>query len=119
MRSARGTLLPRENPISFWFNLSAIRTLLIIGIIITASGFTADILGEYLGPIEYKGYIVFDYPEGENPINNIVFTVDSTIADNLIILNVPSPWSHSYGGGTLTLSSGSLSPWTSLTADRG
>ncbi len=82
---------------------------MLIGILLTASGFTSDILGEYLGPIEYKGYIVFDYPEGENPIINIVFTVDPTLAGNLIILNVPSPWSHSYGDGILALSGGSLS----------
>ena len=88
--------------------MSALKYLLVTGILLTASGFTADILGEYLGPIEYKGYIVFDYPEGENPIINIVFTVDPTLAGNLIILNVPSPWSHSYGGGILALSGGSL-----------
>jgi hypothetical protein len=87
---------------------------LVIGILLAASGFTADILGEYLGPIEYKGYIVFDYPEGENPIINIVFTVDPTLAGNLIILNVPSPWSHSYGGGILALSGGSLGPGGSV-----
>jgi len=62
---------------------------LIIGIILTASGFASDFLGEYLGPIDYKGYIVFDYPEGENPINNIVFTIDSRLAGNLIIVSVP------------------------------
>jgi hypothetical protein len=45
---------------------------LVVGILLTAGGFTSDILGEYLGPIEYKGYIVFDYPEGENPIINIL-----------------------------------------------
>lgn len=65
--------------------MNALKILLIIGIIITASGFTSDILGEILGPIEYKGNLVFDYPEGENPIINIVFTVDSTLAGNLII----------------------------------
>ena len=90
--------------------MSALRYLLIIGLILTASGFTSDILGEKLGSLEYKGYLVFDYPEGENPINNIIFTVDSTLAGNLIIVSVPSPWSHSYGRGTLTLSGGSLSP---------
>ena len=87
---------------------------MIIGLILTASGFSSDILGEYIGPLEYKGYLEFDYPEGENPINNIVFNVDSTLAGNLIIVNVPSPWSHSYGGGTLTLTGGSLSPGGSV-----
>ena len=96
------------------FQLSALRVFLIIGIILTASGFTSDFLGEYLGPIDYKGYIVFDYPEGENPINNIVFTIDSRLAGNLIIVSVPSPWSHSYGGGILTLSGGSVGPGGSV-----
>ncbi len=91
-----------------------LRPLIIITILLAASGFTSDILGEYIGPIEYKGYLVFDYPEGENPIINIVFTVDSTIAGNLIIVNVPSPWSHSYGGGMLTLSGGSVGPGGSV-----
>jgi hypothetical protein len=94
--------------------LSALRPLLVIAIILTASGFASDILGEYLGPIDYKGYLVFDYPEGENPITNIVFNVDSSLADSLIIVSVPSIWSYSYGGGVLTLSSGSLSPGGSV-----
>jgi hypothetical protein len=83
---------------------------LIIGVIVTASGFTHDLIGDYIGPIEYKGYLVFDYPEGENPIINIVFTIDSTLANNLIIVDVPSAWSHIYGGGILTLSGGSVGP---------
>lgn len=90
--------------------MSVLRPLIVIGILLAASGFAADTLGEYIGPIEYTGYIVFDYPEGENPIINIVFTIDPIIAENLIIVNVPSPWSHSYGGGTLSLSGGSVGP---------
>lgn len=83
---------------------------MVIGILLTATGFAADVLGEYIGPIEFKGYLVFEYPEGENPITNIVFTAPPSLADSLIIVDVPSPWSHSYGGGTLTLSGGSLGP---------
>ena len=83
---------------------------MIIVLILTASGFTSDTLGDYVGPFEYKGYLVFEYPEGDNPINNILFTVDSTLAGNLIIVDIPSPWSHSYGDGALTLTGGSLSP---------
>jgi hypothetical protein len=94
--------------------VSALRPLIILGLIITASGFSSNILGEYIGPLEYKGYLVFDYPEGENPIINIVFTVDPTLAGNLIIVNVPSPWSHSYGGGILVLGDGSLGPGGSV-----
>jgi hypothetical protein len=94
--------------------MRALRILFIIGLILTASGFASDILGEYLGPIDYKGYLVFDYPEGDNPINNIVFTIDSRIAGNLIIVNIPSPWSHNYGGGALSLTGGSLSPGGSI-----
>ncbi|MEE8570422.1 MAG: metallophosphoesterase, partial [Candidatus Bathyarchaeia archaeon] len=94
--------------------MSALRPLLIIAILIAASGFTSDILGEYLGPIDYKGYLVFDYPEGDNPINNIVFTVDSTLADNLIIVSVLSIWSYSYDSPVLTLSGGSVGPGGSV-----
>jgi len=90
--------------------MSALKYLVVIGLILAAVGFASEPLGEYIGPIEYQGYLGFGYPEGDNPINNIVFTVDSTIAGNLIILDVPSMWSHSYSGGVLTLSGGSLSP---------
>lgn len=90
--------------------MSALRSILVIGLLLTASGFASEALGGYLGPMEYTGYLVFSYPEGENPINNIVFTVDSRIANNLLLVNVPSPWSHSYSGGILTLTGGSLSP---------
>ncbi len=71
--------------------MSALKPLIVIGILLIAGGFAADIIGQYIGPLEYTGYIVFEYPEGENPIVNIVFTVDTRIAGNLIIINVPSP----------------------------
>jgi UDP-2,3-diacylglucosamine pyrophosphatase LpxH len=87
---------------------------LIIGLLLTAIGFAPEIIGNYVGPIEYKGFIVYDYPEGDNPINNIAITIDPTLADNLLIVNVPSPWSYTYGGGTLILSGGSLSPGGSV-----
>ena len=90
--------------------MSALRSLLIVGLILTASGFVSESLGDIFGPLEYKGYIVFDYPEGDNPINNIVFNVDSTLIGNLLIVDVPSPWSHQYNEGVLTLTGGSLSP---------
>lgn len=94
--------------------MSGLRSLLVIGIILTASGFVSEPLGGVFGPLEYKGFLVFDYPEGENPINNIVFTVDSTISSNLLIVDVASPWSHSYTDGVLTLTGGSLSPGGSV-----
>ena len=67
--------------------MTALRSVLVVGLLLAASGFASDFLGDYVGPIEYKGYLVFDYPEGENPINNIVFTVDSMLANNLIIVS--------------------------------
>jgi hypothetical protein len=88
--------------------LSFLRPILVVGLILTAAGFAPDLVGEYAGPMDYNGYLVFEYPEGENPITTIVFTIDPTLAGNLLILNVPSPWSHSYGSGVLTLSGGSL-----------
>ena len=90
--------------------MSALRGLLVIGLVLTASGFVSESLGNVFGPLEYKGYLVFDYPEGNNPIDNIVFTVDSTIESNLLIVNVPSPWSYQYSDGALSLTGGSLSP---------
>ena len=94
--------------------MNTTRTLVLIGILLTAAGFTSNSLGEHLGPIDYKGYLVFDYPEGDNPINNIIFTLDSTIADKLIIVNVPYPWSYSYASPVLTLSDGSVSQGESV-----
>ena len=88
---------------------------MLVGIIITAGGFYSDLLGGYLGPFDYRGFLVFAYPDGENPIDSIVFTLDSTIAGNVIVVDVPSPWSHSYSGGALTLTGGSLSPGGSVT----
>ena len=84
--------------------------------ILTASGFVSEPLGDLLGPLEYKGFLVFDYPEGNNPINNIIFTLDSTIADNIIIIDVPNSWKHQYSDGVLTLTGGSLSPGGTIQA---
>ena len=68
-----------------------------------ASGFVSESLGDVFGPLEYKGYLVLDYPEGDNPINNIVCNVDSTLANNLLIVDVPRPCSYQYSEGVLTL----------------
>lgn len=94
--------------------MTALRSLVVIGLILTASGFLSETLGDYIGPLEYKGYLVFAYPEGDNPINNIVFTVDSTLAGNLVIVDVPTPWSHSYSNGVLTLTGGTVNPGESV-----
>lgn len=88
--------------------MSFLRPLLVAGLILTAAGLAPDLVGETVGPMEYNGYLVFEYPEGDNPITTIVFTIDPTLAGNLLIVNVPSPWSHSYSEGVLTLSGGSL-----------
>jgi hypothetical protein len=90
--------------------LSALRSLLVFGIVFTVTAFGSEALSEIAGPLEYKGYIVFAYTEGENPINHIAFTVDMTIAPDLMILDVPAGWGHIYIGRVLTLSGGSLSP---------
>jgi len=90
--------------------LSALRSLLIFGMVFTATAFGFETLCEIAGPLEYKGYLVFVYTEGENPINHIAFTVDMTIAPDLLILDVPAGWGHIYNGRVLSLSGGSLSP---------
>jgi hypothetical protein len=76
--------------------MSALRPLLVLGIILTASGLASEQLGTIVGPVEYNGYLVFDYPEGDNPIVNIVFDIDPWVAECLIILNVPAPWTYTY-----------------------
>lgn len=90
--------------------MSVLRPLLIIGLLITVGALASDQVGDIIGPIEYKGLIDFDYPIGENPINNIIINVDSILASNLIIVSVPSPWTYSYSEGVLTMSGGLLSP---------
>ncbi|MCW4012866.1 MAG: hypothetical protein NWF07_07720 [Candidatus Bathyarchaeota archaeon] len=94
--------------------MSFLKPLIIAGLLATAGGFASDFLCNNLGPAVYNGFLVFEYGEGENPVNNIVFTVDSQIAGNLIIIDVPSPWSYTHEGDTLTLSGGSLSPGSSV-----
>ena len=91
-------------------NLNVLRSLLLLGIIITGAAFGSEAISDIVGPIEYKGYLSFAYSEGENPINLIVFTVDEAIAPNLLIINVPAGWSHSYYNRVLTLTGGQLSP---------
>ena len=90
--------------------MSALRSLFILGTLLTASGFGSDFLGDYAGPIEYQGALTFEYPEGTNPINNIVFTVDGTLSADLLVVNVPAGWSYTSDGHLITLSEGSLSP---------
>ncbi|MFC1803694.1 hypothetical protein ACFL0D_07000 [Thermoproteota archaeon] len=84
--------------------------ILAIGLMLSLAGFIHGPIGNVLGPYDYKGYISFAYSEGEDPIDNIVFTVDATVAPDLLIVNVPSPWSHTYSTGVLELTGGSLNP---------
>ena len=90
--------------------MSALRSLLILGTLLTASGFGSDFLSDYAGPLEYQGALTFEYPEGVNPINNIEFTVDGTLSEDLLVVNVPAGWSYTSDGHLITLSDGSLSP---------
>jgi hypothetical protein len=94
--------------------MSALRPLILLSIILTAGGLAAEQLGPIVGPVEYNGYLVFDYPEGDNPITNIVFNVDPWVSECLIIVNVPAPWTYTYSDPTLTLSGGSLNPGGSV-----
>jgi UDP-2,3-diacylglucosamine pyrophosphatase LpxH len=87
-----------------------LRSLFIIGLLISICALAPDQVGNIIGPVEYKGVIVFDYPFGDNPINNIIINPDPILANNLIIVSVPSTWTYSYSGGILTLSGGLLSP---------
>lgn len=94
--------------------MSVLRPLILLSIILTASGIASEQLGPIVGPVEYNGYLVFDYPEGDNPIVNIVFDVDPWVSECLLIVNVPAPWTYTYSDSILTLSGGSLNPGGSV-----
>ena len=94
--------------------MSALRPLLVLGVILTATGLASGQLGPIVGPVEYNGYLVFDYPEGDNPITNIVFEISGWISPSVIIVDVPAPWTYTFSEPTLTLSGGSLNPGGSV-----
>jgi len=94
--------------------VSALRPLLLLGVILTATGLASEQLGPIVGPVEYNGYLVFDYPEGDNPITNIVFEISGWISPSVIIVDVPAPWTYTFSEPTLTLSGGSLNPGGSV-----
>jgi hypothetical protein len=79
-------------------------------LILTGAAYSADFFSPFIGPTEYRGQLGFAYVEGENPIIGITFEVDPRIAGSLLILEIPTGWSHTFSGGTVELSGGSLSP---------
>jgi len=90
--------------------MKSLRYLLVLGTLITASAFGAEILAPYLGPLEYKGQMGFSYTEGINPITYITIEIDSTVAEKLIILDAPTGWTYTLTGNILELEGGTLSP---------
>lgn len=93
--------------------MSSLKYLLVLGTLLTASAFTADILAPYIGPLEYKGSMGYTYVEGTNPITRI--TIDSTVAEKLIVLNPPAGWTYTLTDNILELEGGSLNPGESVT----
>jgi len=91
-----------------------LRSYIALGLILTGAAYSADFFSPFIGPTEFRGQLGFAYVEGENPITGITFQVDPRIAGSLLILEVPAGWSHTFTGGTLELSGGSLSPGESL-----
>jgi hypothetical protein len=91
-----------------------LRSYIAFGLILTGAAYSADFFSPFIGPTEYRGQLGFTYVEGEDPITGISFEVDPRIAGSLLILEVPVGWSHTFSGGTVELSGGSLSPGESL-----
>ncbi len=91
-----------------------LRSYIAFGLILTGAAYSADFFSPFIGPTEYRGQLGFTYVEGETPITGITFEVDPRIAGSLIILEVPAGWSHTFTGGTVELSGGSLSPGESV-----
>jgi hypothetical protein len=89
----------------------SLRTWIIaLGLMLSLAAAMPGPVGKVIGPYDYKGYLSFAYPEGDDPINIIVFTVDEIIAPSLLIVNVPPEWSWTYLDGTLSLFGGLLNP---------
>lgn len=94
--------------------MSSLRYLLVLGTLLTASAFGAEIIAPYLGPLEYKGQMGFSYTEGINPITYITIEIDSTVAEKLIILDAPTGWTYTLTGNILELEGGTLDPGNSV-----
>jgi hypothetical protein len=94
--------------------MANLRSYIAFGLILTGAAYSADFFSPFIGPTEYRGQLGFTYVEGENPITGITFDVDPKIAGSLLILEIPTGWSHTFSGDTVELSGGSLSPGESL-----
>jgi hypothetical protein len=91
-----------------------LRSYIALGLILTGAAYSADFFSPFIGPTEYRGQLGFTYVEGESPITRITFEVDLRIAGSLLILEEPAGWSHTFTGGIVELTGGSLSPGESL-----
>ncbi len=95
------------------------RLSVIIITIVLIGGFTAlsDILSPIIGSYVSQGRLNYSYSKGEEAITRITFKIDPTLAENIMIKNVPSGWSYTLEGDTLVLSGGSLPPGGSVSIE--
>jgi len=94
--------------------LGTLRLPLILMIIISLIAAFANVVGVYVGPIEYQGTLTYVYVEGEDPIGFVAFTFDDYIADSLLVVESPSGWTHTQAGNVISLSGGPIYPGDSL-----
>ena len=82
-------------------------------IIISAIAVFAQVIGVYVGPIEYQGSLTYVYVEGEDPIGAVTFTFDDNIGGSLLVVDSQG-WQYSSAGNKLFFTGGPIYPGGSL-----
>ena len=87
-----------------------LKSAFILMLLSTGVGFGAEMVSGIIGPYEYKGNLGYQYSEGVTPVNIVSFEFDSAVAENIVVLYVPEPWSYYLKGNLLLLTEGVLQP---------
>ena len=93
----------------------SLRFPLVILALLSAIALLATLIAVFIAPFEYTGNLNFTYNEGTDSIIKIDFQFDQGIAESLVVVKVPSPWSGVQSGNTISMSGGNLAPEDALT----
>lgn len=94
--------------------MKLIRTLLVLSLILTILAFTAPMLGDKIGPLEFKGTVTYTYPKGATPVTTVDYVFCDTVGPCIQITDTPQGWTNTVTGNTITLTGSSLTPGDKL-----
>lgn len=97
--------------------MAALRFPLILLILLTGVSASSDFLCAYVGPLEYRGVLHYEYSEGDNPVVDLEFRFDDEIGECLLVMDAPEGWNLTQDSHGVELTGGQLQPGEAVSVD--